>query len=89
METNRVARRLRRLSTALAAALAFVGCGIPQAVGDECGGERSAYEAISRRKAGMDRRGLDQTSPYYRITLERLARARAVVAECAEHAEAS
>jgi len=73
---------MRSLVALGALALFCVGCGIPQAVGDECGPERRAYDMMSKRKSGMLARGVSASAPIVQSTQLQLARAREAVMEC-------
>ena len=46
---RRAHRTIRRALAALPLAALAVGCGIPEAVGNECGEEARAYESLSKK----------------------------------------
>jgi hypothetical protein len=73
---------MRSLAALAALAVFCVGCGIPEAVGDECGPYRRAFEMLSKRQRGMLERGVSPTAPILASTNTQLARAREDVMEC-------
>lgn len=73
---------MRLFAAIFVLSLACLGCGIPEAVGDECGPQRSDYDMLMKRSNGMKERGVAPDAPTYRHTRELLARAREAVLEC-------
>lgn len=73
---------MRFFAVVLVLSALCVGCGIPEAVGDECGLYRSAYETLSRKNDGLLRRGLTADAPIVRDTRAQLVEARARVISC-------
>jgi len=71
-----------RFIAAVGIALLCLGCGIGDAMGDECGGYKSAYESLSRLSAGLAKRGVSPDAPIVRHTNERVAQARAAATAC-------
>jgi hypothetical protein len=59
-----------------------LGCGIGTNVTDGCGLRERAYTAAQNKRDGMRDRGVDAASPAYRLALDDVERARALLSEC-------